>query len=149
VDSASGSAGASVVAEARCELKAPTPKLCWLIALLAVAAMPPLPPRHHKPFAYQGAGAKDLLAKKSPARPMLVIQVGKKLVWDWTPDAQNPASNVVFLIRSNSTLMAVRYSYPVVAVVKTNEWPFTVDQSKQSVFFVVTSSNTATHLESP
>jgi hypothetical protein len=55
----------------------------------------------------------------------------------------------VFLIRSNSTLMAVRYSYPVVAVVKTNEWPFTVDQSKQSVFFVVTSSNTVTHLESP
>lgn len=99
MDSASGAAGASVVAEARCELKAPTPKLCWLLALLAVAAVPtPLLQRHKSAAVERGAGAAKLIAKTAPA-PSPETNVS---VWQYPPSI-NP-SNLWFNIEASSDL---------------------------------------------
>ena len=122
-----------------------------ILAFLCLGAskpsMPPMPKVYRHAEITQGMGAAALIAKKAPARPMVVSE-GRALVWNWTPDASNPATNIVFLVRSNSSLALLRSKWPIVAVVNTNYWPFTVDTTKRVVFFTVFSSNTVSHLVS-
>jgi hypothetical protein len=124
------------------------------ILLLSVSALvagdlPPMPPKTYvrvKP-ASQGAGAKALLTPKvivPPARPMV-------LAWNWTGNALNPASNIVFLVRSNAVVKpcAPALSWKVVASTTATRWTNTVNKSAVGlVLFSVTASNRVTQLES-
>ena len=125
----------------------------WLMlgALVAFAALPPIPiiKRPHKSAAVErGAGAAKLIAKLAPAQPKIAA-IGKRLAWNWATNADNPASNIVFLVRSNNVLLLSRHAYPVVGISTSNSFPFTVNPAQPTGFFVITASNTVTHLESP
>lgn len=122
----------------------------WLILpLICVAAMlPPSPPKAkklHRPIVEttQGAGAAKLIARVN-----IVIPPSKSLVWDYSPNADNPWSNVVFVVRSSSTLGVPRTNWPVVAITPTNQWDFEINPNVSAAFFVVSTSNTITHLVS-
>jgi hypothetical protein len=71
------------------------------------------------------------------------------LAWDWQPNADNPWSNVVFNVRSSTTLAESRTNWPVMATVTTNRCPFTVNKAEPCRFYFVTASNTVTHFVSP
>lgn len=124
-------------------------KLDWLtaVAILAVAAMPPAPPVkvRHKAVDTR-KGAQLLITKAAPAKPNAVLPMGKTLRWNWTTNIDNPWSQVVFLIKSNSVPVASSRNWPVVATTTTNSWPFTVIKSNSSAFFDVAASNKVTHL---
>ena len=68
------------------------------------------------------------------------------LIWDYTPNADNPASNVVFLIRATTNLALPAAHWPIVAVVPTNGWRFPA--SLPFCFYRVSSSNSVRHLTS-
>ena len=115
-----------------------------LIALAGMAAvMPPVPRAYqHAKGIGQGAGAAALIARRPIAKPKLQLAVpSHSLVWDWTPDDNNPASNVVFLVESTNVLVTTRSNWPVVAVTSTNTWPLIIDKAQPSVFFIVQASN--------
>jgi hypothetical protein len=123
-------------------------------ALYAVVAPPPLPPvpkRPHKSAAvHQGAGAAALIVKRAPAVvSKLAFSANRKLVWDWAPNPGNQWTNVVFVVRSNSTLSTPRGSWPIFRVVSTNSCALAINQSAAPVFFFVFASNTVTHLVAP
>jgi len=130
-------------------------KLATALCLLLVAASPPpMPKLHKRPAAAdlttKGAGAKALLT-----RPLTVVitpaRTNALLTWAWVASTNNPASNVVFIIRRCKTNQFVRPStnWPTVAVVQTNGWKEPIDRAAKCCWFTVTASNTQTHLESP
>lgn len=129
----------------------------WVIAFILTCALvwaghsatpPPIPKaKHRSGEVARGAGALKLIAKLPPLRPKVVIAT-RKLAWDWTPTPDNPASNVVFCVRSGATILPDRHAYPVVGVTSSLSWPFTVDPAKAGAFFVVTASNIVTGKES-
>lgn len=110
------------------------------------AAMPPVPRAYqHAKGIGQGAGAAALIARKVIEKPKLRLAVPSySLVWDWTPDDNNPDSNVVFLVESTNVLVTTRSNWPVVAATSTNTWPLIIDKAQPSVFFIVQASNIVT-----
>lgn len=81
--------------------------------------------------------------------PKAVVPSQLSLAWDWTPNSDNPWSNVVFNVRSSTTLAGPCTNWPIMAVVTTNRCPFTVNKGEPCRFYVVTASNTVTHFVSP
>ena len=119
-----------------------------LVLACAAASLPPFPPkakRLHRPMVSvsQGDGAKLLLA-----HPRVVIPSTRSLFWNWSPDADNSWSNVVFVVRSSPTLATPRSSWSVAGTSPTNSWSFTINPSVSAAFFFVSTSNTVTHLVS-
>ncbi len=104
--------------------------------------LPPIPKKRHRPITEttQGAGALKLIE-----RPRKTVTRHLALTWTWKPDADNPASNVVFLVHSGSLSAPVK-SWPVVAVTTTDYWRITTGPT--SAFFFVSASNTASRLVS-
>lgn len=73
--------------------------------------------------------------------PKLVIVPTGTLSWQWSPDSNNPMSNVVFRVYQTPDL---KQPLAVVAVVSTNVYPFF--RSTPMQYFSVQPSNTVTHL---
>ena len=69
------------------------------------------------------------------------------LAWDYSPNADNPSSNVVFLIRATTNLTLPAAHWPIAAIAHSNRWPFS--PTLPQCFFTVQSSNTVTGLTSP
>jgi hypothetical protein len=128
-----------------------------LFTLFATALgvdLPPMPTvvpmhRNHKSAAVErGAGAKALApAPKAvvPPTPVLV------LAWTWLPDTGNPASNIVFLVRSATVIKpcAPTRAWPIVGTTTALRWTNTINKSASGlVLFSVTASNQVSYCES-
>ena len=70
-----------------------------------------------------------------------------QLSCDWYPDAQNPASNVVFNVRRGDSLRSPA-SWPVIGTVSPGDTELRVGTVGTIGFLTVTASNTVTHMES-
>ena len=70
-----------------------------------------------------------------------------QLSCDWYPDAQNPASNVVFNVRRGDFLRSPA-SWPVIGTVSPDDERLSVGPVGTIGFLTVTASNTVTHMES-
>ena len=131
-----------------------------LICATGLAMVPPMPPIpkarvRHKPAAVErGAGAKALIAKpKTVARAAasslistnIVVTYQRALKWDIVTDAQNPASNLVFIVRSSSDLRTPASRWPVAGIAQGNLWPFTINTNAPAKWFFVQTSNTVDH----
>ena len=105
----------------------------------------PAPPKPRKVLASpKGAELAASLAKvAAPAAIIVVPPAMKVLAWDWTPDTNNPASNVVFILRQSQDLTVSPTNWPVLAVTATNRWPITL--SNRMMFYRCWSSNIVTH----
>jgi hypothetical protein len=68
------------------------------------------------------------------------------LTWNWIATPDNPASNIVFLIRSTTNLAQAAACWTIVGITTTNRWQF--QASLPRAFFRVQASNTVTHLTS-
>ena len=118
------------------------------LALLCVAAMlPPIPPvrkvYRHAEGTTQGSGALKLISR--PRK--IVTERPGTLSWTWSPNPDNPASNVVFLVRMGQLTTPVS-QWPVIGVSTSNSFPIAIDLTLPSAFFTVSASNTESHLVS-
>jgi hypothetical protein len=107
----------------------------------------PMHRHHHKAAAVEKRGAEMLVAPKAVAPPAPVFV----FAWNWKADTGNPASNVVFLVRSATVTKpcAPVCSWPIVGTTTATRWTNTINKAALGlVLFSVTASNRVTHYES-
>jgi hypothetical protein len=82
------------------------------------------------------------------AAPSAIVLNNRTLSWKWTPDADNPASNVIFLVHTSQSLSVPAVNWPVLAICTSNSVRFTLDPSLPATFFYVQAVNTNSGLVS-
>jgi hypothetical protein len=124
--------------------------LAAVTCLLFVAAIkPPVLRLPHGPIESPKGKEQRLAIRVAPAAPRAVIVNNRVLLWDWSPNADNPATNVVFVVHSSTSLATPVTTWPTIAVCTTNGWPFVLSQSVPAMFYHVQTSNTVSGLASP
>ena len=104
----------------------------------------PLPPKVKTVLqSPKGAEFSRSLAK-APVAPSVVVTFQKKLLkWDYIGTTNNPASNVVFIIRQTTDLtLFPATNWPILTITQTNSWPITLSNSM--CFYRAWSSNFVT-----
>lgn len=124
--------------------------LCFWVCLKASGQ--PVPPRPKLIATVQSPKGKEFAASLAkvpppPAMPLVFVGPGKTLAWTWNPDADNPASNVVFLVRSTVDLTTHPSTWFQRTVTTNKFWTFPA--SLNSEFFRAWASNIVTHQVSP
>jgi hypothetical protein len=124
--------------------------LAATVCLLCLAAIkPPVPRLPHGPIESPKGKEQRMAVRQSPAAPRAVIANNRLLTWTWTANADNPATNVVFVVHSSPNLAAPVATWPTIAVCTTNGFPFVLSASIPSMFYYVRASNVVNGLASP